>query len=138
MTLFMLDTNIAIKAMKGREPILYENIGQAIDQGHVLSLSVITLHELRVGTLRSSNTVAALSKNQSFMMLIDKVWSFEPADAEVASQIRAKLMKMGLVIGSLDTLIAGQAVRLGLPLVTNNVREFSRIPNLDVHDWTKP
>lgn len=138
MTLFMLDTNIAIKAMKRREPILYDNIGQAIDQGHVLSLSVITLHELRVGSLRSSNTVSALSKNESFMMLIDKVWSFEPADAEVASQIRAKLMKMGLVIGSLDTLIAGQAVRLGLPLVSNNVREFSRIANLDVHDWTKP
>lgn len=47
-------------------------------------------------------------------------------------------MKMGLVIGSLDTLIAGQAVHLGLPLFSNNVREFSRIANLDVHDWTKP
>lgn len=72
MTLFMLDTNIAIKAMKRREPILYDNIGQAIDQGHILSLSVINLHELRVGSLRSSNTVSALSKNESFMMLIDK------------------------------------------------------------------
>ena len=137
MTLFMLDTNVAIKAMKRREPILRENIGRAIDQGDILSLSVITVHELRVGSLRNSNPVSAISKNDMFMMLIDKVWSFEPSDAEVAAQIRARLMKLGLVIGSLDTLIAGQAVRLGLPLVTNNVREFSRIPNLDIQDWTK-
>ena len=137
MTLFMLDTNVAIKAMKRREPILQENIGRAIDQGDILSLSVITVHELRVGSLRNSNPVSAISKNDMFMMLIDKVWSFEPSDAEVAAQIRARLMKLGLVIGSLDTLIAGQAVRLGLPLVTNNVREFSRIPNLNVEDWTK-
>ena len=137
MTLFMLDTNVAIKAMKRQEPILRENIGRAIDQGDILSLSVITVHELRVGSLRNSNPVSAISKNDMFMMLIDKVWSFEPSDAEVAAQIRARLMKLGLVIGSLDTLIAGQAVRLGLPLVTNNVREFSRIPNLNVEDWTK-
>ena len=137
MTLFMLDTNVAIKAMKRREPILHENIGRAIDQGDILSLSVITVHELRVGSLRNSNPVSAISKNDMFMMLIDKVWSFEPSDAEVAAQIRARLMKLGLVIGSLDTLIAGQAVRLGLPLVTNNIREFSRIPNLNVEDWTK-
>lgn len=137
MTLFMLDTNVAIKAMKRQEPILRENIGRAIDQGDILSLSVITVHELRVGSLRNSNPVSAISKNDMFMMLIDKVWSFEPSDAEVAAQIRARLMKLGLVIGSLDTLIAGQAVRLGLPLVTNNIREFSRIPNLNVEDWTK-
>jgi tRNA(fMet)-specific endonuclease VapC len=138
MTVFMLDTNIAIKAMKRREPILYENIGRAIDDGHTLSISVITLHELRVGLLRNSNISAAISKHEAFMIIIDKIWNFEPADAEIASLIRANLLKTGPVIGSLDTLIAGQAARLGLPLVTTNVGEFSRIPDLEIQDWTKP
>jgi tRNA(fMet)-specific endonuclease VapC len=63
---------------------------------------------------------------------------FEPADAEIAAKIRARHLDDGTTIGSLDTLIAGQAIRLGLPLVTNNVEEFSRVPNLEIHDWTKP
>jgi len=51
-------------------------------------------------------------------------------------EIRAALEKAGTVIGSMDMLIAAQAVALGVPLVTNNTREFERVSDLDVLDWT--
>jgi tRNA(fMet)-specific endonuclease VapC len=72
------------------------------------------------------------------MSLTKNIMIFEPADAEVAAKIRARNLDNGAISGSLDTLIAGQAIRLCLPLVTNNVEQISRVPNLEIHDWTKP
>jgi tRNA(fMet)-specific endonuclease VapC len=59
-------------------------------------------------------------------------------DAIVYGQIRAELEAQGLPIGSMDMLIAAQAVRSKLILVTNNVREFARVPHLATEDWTNP
>jgi tRNA(fMet)-specific endonuclease VapC len=138
MTHYLLDTNIAIKAVKRREPILLANIAQAIERYDILSMSIVSVYELKVGALRNSNPQTAFQKNEKFMSLIKNILIFEPADAEIAAQIRARHLDNGTPIGSLDTLIAGQAIRLGLPLVTNNVEQFSRVPNLKIHDWTKP
>jgi tRNA(fMet)-specific endonuclease VapC len=138
MTIYLIDTNIAIKALKRREQILYDNIGRALDQGHKLSMSVISVHELHVGILRDRDPDNAFRRHSNFLMLIDKIWDFEEPDAEIAAEIRADLMKRGLIIGALDTLIAAQALHRGLPMVTNNVKEFSRVPDLEVLDWTKP
>ena len=52
-------------------------------------------------------------------------------------RVRAFLEKKGLSIGSLDTLIAAHALSAGLTVVTNNTREFKRVPGLRVVDWTK-
>jgi tRNA(fMet)-specific endonuclease VapC len=138
MTHYLLDTNIAIKAVKRKEPILLANIARAIDRYDILSMSVISVFELKVGALRNSNPETAFQKNEKFMSLIKNIMIFEPADAEIAAKIRARHLDNGATIGSLDALIAGQAIRLGLPLVTNNVEEFSCVPNLEIHDWTKP
>jgi tRNA(fMet)-specific endonuclease VapC len=138
MTHYLLDTNIAIKAVKRKEPILLANIARAIDRYDILSMSVISVFELKVGALRNSNPETAFQKNEKFMSLIKNIMIFEPADAEIAAKIRARHLDNGATIGSLDALIAGQAIRLGLPLVTNNVEEFSHVPNLEIHDWTKP
>jgi tRNA(fMet)-specific endonuclease VapC len=50
--------------------------------------------------------------------------------------VRAALEKKGKPIGPLDTLIAAHAISLGATLVTNNVREFSRVPGLHVKNWS--
>ena len=49
--------------------------------------------------------------------------------------IRTTLEKRGAPIGPLDTLIAAHAVSLNLTLVTNNVREFARVPDLEIENW---
>jgi len=64
--------------------------------------------------------------------------SFGENDAAADGQIRANLDAQGLPIGAFDTLIAAQAVQHNLILVTNNVREFARVPGLASEDWAKP
>ncbi len=66
-----------------------------------------------------------------------EVVSFDEQAAGVYGNIRASLEKAGTPIGAMDMLIAAHAVSLGLPLVTNNIREFARIPDLTILDWTK-
>ena len=63
--------------------------------------------------------------------------AFDPEDAKVAGRIRASLESLGKPIGAYNLLIAGQALRHHLTLVTANVREFSRVKGLDWEDWAK-
>lgn len=64
--------------------------------------------------------------------------AFEGGDAEIAGAIRADLETLGRPIGAYDLLIAGQAMRNKLVLVTANLSEFARIKALDWVDWGKP
>ena len=64
------------------------------------------------------------------------VLGFDQAAAEAYGQIRADLEKKGTPIGPMDQLIAGHAKAAGLILVTNNTREFKRVPSLLLEDWT--
>lgn len=64
-----------------------------------------------------------------------EVLSFDEEAAHIYGDIRAALEKACTPIGAMDMLIATHAVSLGIPLVTNNTREFARIPTLTVVDW---
>jgi tRNA(fMet)-specific endonuclease VapC len=66
------------------------------------------------------------------------VLPFESEDAEVAGEIRADLERTGKPIGAYDLLIAGQAIRNKVTLVTANVSEFARVKGLLWDDWGKP
>jgi tRNA(fMet)-specific endonuclease VapC len=63
---------------------------------------------------------------------------FDFQAAKEYGKIRAYLEKQGTSIGSIDTLLAAQALAYNLIMVTNNVKEFSRVPGLQIEDWTKP
>jgi tRNA(fMet)-specific endonuclease VapC len=64
-----------------------------------------------------------------------KIVNFDNAAATIYGDIRAKLEKQGTPIGSLDTLIAAHALSLQVTLITNNIREFNRVPNLKLKNW---
>lgn len=66
-----------------------------------------------------------------------EIAEFDSGAAISYGQIRAQLESLGTPIGSLDTLIAGHVVSLGATLVTNNEREFSRVPGLVVENWAE-
>ena len=138
MTIVLIDTNIVIRAVKGREPLLLRNIRKSLEQGTELAVSTITVHEAQVGVLRNANKITATAKHNIFMRTVKHYWDFTRDDALLAAEIRVDLMKIGMQIGPFDALLAAQALNHGVSFVTNNTREFSRVSNLNCLDWTKP
>lgn len=130
---YMLDTNICIYAMKKKPASVLEKFNAAVTAG-TLCISSITLAELEYGMKHS----AAPAKNEwmllNFLVPI-KVLPFGVRAASEAGAVRAYLQSLGTPIGPLDTLIAGHAKAKGLTLVTNNMREFVRVPGLKLENW---
>lgn len=129
---YLLDTNICIYLIK-RKPreVLQKFEAHAVGD---IAISSITVAELQYGVQKSQH----LKKNQQALdqFLIPLVVVDFDYDASVVyGKIRATLEAQGRPIGALDTLIAAHALSLDLILVTNNVKEFSRVPNLQVESW---
>ena len=130
---FLLDTDTCIYALKHREEVL----------GHLLAhsptdvaVSVITEAELRTGAAKSTTPQKTLERVERFLGPL-MVLEFTSADAIAYATVRGRLERAGTPIGPLDTLIAAQAVARRLVLVTNNEREFSRVPSLRLENWTE-
>ena len=99
-------------------------------------ISSITLAELEYGMKHSSNP----AKNEQALLrfLVPfSVLPFGPAAASEYGEIRAYLQGQGTPIGPLDMLIAGHARAESMILVTNNVREFERVPGLKLENWAE-
>lgn len=100
-----------------------------------VGLSSITLAELEFDAAKSQRRTQARAALSEFLLPLE-VAPFDEAAAEVYGTVRAALERKGRPIGPLDTLIAAHALALGSVLVTNNTREFRRVPGLAVEDWT--
>ncbi len=137
MAIYLLDTNIVVRAVKDREPVLNANIIAALADGNELALSVISVLELRVGVLRQANRAIAEQKLALFLQLVPHIFELDRDDAILAAEIRAEQMGRGELIGLFDLLIAAQAKRRDFSVVTNNLREFQRVRNLRCIDWTQ-
>ncbi|MBP5670500.1 MAG: PIN domain-containing protein [Lachnospiraceae bacterium] len=101
----------------------------------ITSTTSITYAELSHGVEKSSYP----EKNRLALILFLTAIQVLPFDAEAAEEygtIRASLEKQGTPIGPMDLLIAAHAKARGLVVVTNNVREFSRVNNLQLEDWS--
>ncbi len=130
---FMLDTNICIYLIKRQSKRIIENLKKHT-AGEV-GISTITLAELQYGVAKSQHRKQNRIALEEFVLPLE-IASFDEKAAETYGLIRSQLEKTGKPIGSLDTLIGAHALCLGATLVTNNVREFERIKNLKVMDWT--
>lgn len=130
----LLDTNICIYVIKQHPAsVLKHFMGFQVGD---IGISSITLSELRYGVAKSMHHEKNSKALDEFITPLEVV-SFDEQAASVYGDIWATLEKAGTPIGSMDMLIAAHAVSLGLPLVTNNTREFERIPDLTILDWTK-
>lgn len=130
---YMLDTNMCIYAQKG-VPSVIEKLQMHYREG--LAISSITLAELEYGIEAS----AAREKNERALqglLLILEVIPFDSSAAVHYGEIRAHLRRHGTPIGTMDMLIAAHARSMGLTIVTNNVREFERVPDLKIENWTE-
>ena len=129
---YMLDTNICIYVMKNKPEKVLQRFREELDGG--LCISSITLAELEYGMKHSSNP----AKNEQALLRFLTPLSILPFGAAAASEYGAlRTYLQNTPIGPLDMLIAGHALAEGLTLVTNNVREFERVPDLRLENWAE-
>jgi tRNA(fMet)-specific endonuclease VapC len=131
MLAYMLDTNICIYVMKNYPQNLRERFNSLAEQ---LCISSITLGELHFGAEKSLRRIDNLAAIEHFVARLDVL----PFDAKAAAhygQVRAELERSGTPCGPHDMQIGGHARSQGLIIVTNNIREFSRMPGIRVENW---
>jgi tRNA(fMet)-specific endonuclease VapC len=128
---YMLDTNICIFTIKNKPQVVREAFNRYHGQ---LAISTVTLMELIYGAERSAAPERNLAIVEGFAARLD-VLDYDIQGAAHTAQLRAELAKAGTPIGPYDRMIAGHARARGLTLVTNNLREFQRVPGLRVEDW---
>ncbi len=131
---YLLDTNIAIYVIK-RRPI--EMLDQFNAQASRMAISVITLAELMHGAEESSQPTSNLAVVEDFCSRLE-ILPYTAKAAQHYGSVRAYLERNGQPIGVNDLHIAAHARSEGLVLVTNNVREFVRVPALQVENWIQP
>ena len=131
---YMLDTNICIYAMKKKPETVLQRLRAELDNG--VCISSITLAELEYGMKHSSNPAKNEQALLRFLTPLS-ILPFGPAAASEYGEIRAYLQSQGTPIGPLDMLIAGHAKAEKIILVTNNVREFERVPGLKLENWAE-
>ena len=129
----LLDTNICIYLIKRRPPSVLKRF-DALDAG-TLSVSSITVAELEFGVQKSQYPSQNQQALEQFLLPL-VILDFDHEAARTYGKLRAWLETRGKTIGALDMLIAAHALSKGLPLATNNVKEFSRVPGLKVLNWT--
>jgi tRNA(fMet)-specific endonuclease VapC len=128
---FMLDTNICIYVIRNRPAALRERFDQLAE---ALCISTITLGELLYGVEKSARRNQNFQAVEQFTARLE-VLPFAARAATHFGQIRAELTRVGTPCGAYDMLIAAHARSEGLMLVTNNVREFQRMPGLRLDNW---
>lgn len=131
-----LDTNVVIGVMTRRAPHFAARIEAELALGTPLYLSVVVLYELEYGARKSAFPERNLARLGDFLRCVSAVVPLDADDAAEAGDIRAHLEGNGRPIGPYDILIAAQARRRQMALVTNNRREFDRVPGLSVSDWS--
>ena len=132
---YLLDTNICVLLIRQKSPqVLAKLTSHSIMD---IGVSAMTVAELQYGVQKSNQSIQNQRALDQFLLPLT-ILPFDSDDALIYGQIRAGLEAQGLPIGAIDTFIAAQAVHYNLTLVTNNMREFARVPNLVIEDWTKP
>ena len=131
---FLLDTDICIYLINKRPPSVISRFKQY--RPGDIGISVITVSELEYGIAKSVRQEENQQRLEAFLAPFDLL----PYTAETVrtyGTLRADLEQRGKVIGPLDMLIAAQALTEELILVTNNKREFSRVPDLRIENWAE-
>ena len=131
---FMLDTNICIYVIKKKPHDVIERFNRTeISQ---IGISSITLSELFYGVSKSSKPEQNRIALMQFIAPLE-ILPYGDEASQYYGELRAYLEKQGTPVGSLDILIAAHALSISCTLVTNNEKEFIRIPDLKIENWVK-
>jgi tRNA(fMet)-specific endonuclease VapC len=134
---YLLDTNACIGLINGKAPAVRTRLQKDLAKDAKVVVSSVVAFELWYGVAESARPEANARLVETFFAGPVTLLAFEPEDARVAGQVRAALEAVGKPIGAYDLLIAGQALRHQLTLITANAREFGRVKGLEWEDWAK-
>ena len=132
--MYLFDTCSCVSLLRGRSEKLRDRaLRQRLDE---IATSSVVAAELRYGAAKSANPEIAGGKVDDLLAFF-LVLPFDHAASNAYGPLRARLEKAGRPIGGMDALLAAQALSLSATIVTENVREFRRVPGLLAEDWTK-
>jgi tRNA(fMet)-specific endonuclease VapC len=127
---YLLDSNAVIALLNRSSDSLAKQVRK--HRPETIATSSIVVQELFYGAFKSQLVERNLSALEELRFA---VLPFDHSDAREAGEIRAFLRRRGTTIGPYDVLIAGHARARGMILITHNVDEFMRVPDLRVEDW---
>jgi tRNA(fMet)-specific endonuclease VapC len=133
---YLLDTNAVVALLRNQPARVRERFREVQQAGDYLAISSVVLFELWYGVAKSGRIQENTERLRILLSGDLDVLDFDDEDAQTAGRIRADLEKDGTPIGAYDLLIASQALRRGLTVVTANTGEFSRVAGLSWQDWT--
>ncbi|MCG5496410.1 type II toxin-antitoxin system VapC family toxin [Ectothiorhodospira variabilis] len=135
MTTYMLDTCICSFIMREHPASVIQRLAAEVEAGNRIVVSAVTYAEMRYGQIGRKASARHRMLVDEFVKRLDAVlpWDRQAVDATV--EVMRELSKSGTPIGPNDTAIAGHAISSACTLVTNNVREFGRVPGLVHEDW---
>ncbi|MBN2619084.1 MAG: type II toxin-antitoxin system VapC family toxin [Spirochaetales bacterium] len=131
--MYLLDTNICIYAIKNKPKSVLKKISENFNNG--IYISSLTIAELEFGVSNSQNPEKNRISLLEFLSIFT-VLPFDEKDAIPYGKIKTYLRKSGNIIGPIDMLLSAQAISNDLIFVTNNTKEFVRVPNIKVEDWS--
>lgn len=133
----MLDTNICSFIMREQPEAVRKRLEQAVLRGNRIVISAITYQEMRFGATGPKASPRHVQLVDEFCTRLDAVLPWDRAAVDATTDIRVALRLAGTPIGPNDTAIAGHAISADAVLVTNNTREFERVPGLMLEDWVR-
>jgi tRNA(fMet)-specific endonuclease VapC len=131
---YLVDTNILIYLCNSKSKPLENKF--KTHQPDEFAVSAITVGEMIYGVNKSRQRYRNL---QAILKIVSpfRILDFDSSDGWQYGEIRAELEKKGTIIGGNDIMIAAQARGRGLIVITNNIKEYKRVPSLKIEDWTK-
>ena len=134
---YLLDTDICSYVIRARDPLLLTIMQDKARSGADLSISAVTYAELRLGAERSQTAERYNRAIWFFCERLSGVLAWDRTAADEFARLQARLLGTGHPIGGNDAMIAAHALSLGRVLVTNNQKHFSRVPGLQLENWSR-
>jgi tRNA(fMet)-specific endonuclease VapC len=133
--MYLLDTNACIAVINGKPQSVRVRLQKEFVREAKVFVPAVVAFELWYGFAKSARPAANTQLLTTFFAGPVGLLAFDDEDAKIAGVVRASLEAAGKPIGAYDLLIAGQALRHKLTLVTANSREFGRVKGLEWEDW---
>ncbi len=133
----MLDTNICSFIMREQPEAVLMRLEQAVLRRDRIVVSAITYAEMRFGAIGKKASPRHAQLVEAFCARLDAILPWDRNAVDATTEIKAALTAAGNPIGPNDTAIAGHAIATDAILVTNNIKEFERVPGLTFEDWCK-
>lgn len=132
----MFDTNICAYIMRKRPESVLMRLEQTVANQHRIVISAITYSEMRFGASSPKASPKISVMLNDFVQRLDAILPWDTAAIDETARLRVHLSAQGIPIGHNDAAIAGHALATNCAVVTNNTREFVRVPGLTVENWT--